>query len=76
MNGDVSFEDTVFGCKSNCQRKYLYQAYESIMSNNQIDTDFEAMDMPNPPCLMRARLLDDCDVKKPETFFAMFIADE
>jgi len=46
------------------------------MSNNQIDTDFEAMDMPNPPCLMRARLLDDCDVKKPETFFAMFIGDE
>ena len=24
MNGDVSFEDAVFGCKSNRQRKHLY----------------------------------------------------
>ena len=34
------------------------------------------MDMPNPPRPMRARLSDDCDVKKPETFFAMFMGDE
>jgi hypothetical protein len=32
--------------------------------------------MPNLPCLMRALLSDNCDVKKPETFFAMFIGDD
>jgi hypothetical protein len=32
--------------------------------------------MPNPPRLIRARLLDDYNVKKPETFFAIFIGDE
>jgi hypothetical protein len=46
------------------------------MSNNQINTDFEAMDMPNPPCLIRARLSDSCDIKNPATFFEMFIGDE
>jgi hypothetical protein len=34
------------------------------------------MDMPNPPRLIRARLSDDYDVKKPETFFAMFIGNK
>jgi hypothetical protein len=32
--------------------------------------------MPNPPCLIRARLLDDYNVKKPEMFFTMFIGDK
>jgi hypothetical protein len=76
MNGDVSFEDAVFGCQTNRQRKHLYQAHESIISNNQIDTDFEAMDMPNPPRLMRARLSDSCDIKEPATFFEMFMGNE
>jgi hypothetical protein len=34
------------------------------------------MDMPNPPRLIRARLSDDYEVKKPETFFAMFMGDK
>ena len=76
MNGDVSFEDAVFGCQTNRQRKHLHQAHESIISNNQIDTSFEAMDMPNPPRPMRARLSDSCDIKKPATFFEMFMGDE
>ena len=76
MNGDVSFEDAVFGCQTNRQAKHLHQAHESIMSNNQIDTSFEAMDMPNPPRPMRARLSDSCDINKPATFFKMFIGDE
>jgi hypothetical protein len=46
------------------------------MENNKIDTSFKAMDIPNLPCPMRARLIDYYDVKKPETFFAMFIGDE
>jgi len=46
------------------------------MENNQVDTDFEAMDMLNPPRPMRARLSDDCDVKKPGTFFTIFMGDE
>jgi hypothetical protein len=32
--------------------------------------------MPNPPRLIRARLSDNCNVKKPETFFAIFIGDK
>jgi hypothetical protein len=31
------------------------------------------MDIPNPPRLLRARLTDDYDIKRPKTFFAMFI---
>jgi hypothetical protein len=76
INGDISFEDAVFGCQTNRQAKHLYKAHESIMENNLINTDFEAMDMPNPPRPMRVRLSDDCDIKKPETFFAMFIGDD
>ena len=32
--------------------------------------------MPNPPRLIRAHLSDDYNVKKPETFFAIFIGDD
>jgi hypothetical protein len=66
----------VFGCRTNRQAKYLYKAYESIITNSQLNRDFKAMDMPNPPHLIRARLLDSCDIKKPETFFAIFIGDD
>jgi hypothetical protein len=34
------------------------------------------MDMPNPPYPLRARLLDDYNIKRLETFFLMFIGDE
>jgi hypothetical protein len=34
------------------------------------------MDMPNPPRPLRARLSDDCDIKRPETFFLMFMGDK
>ena len=46
------------------------------MSNNQIDIDFKAIDMPNPPRPIRARLSDSCDIKNPATFFEMFIGDK
>jgi hypothetical protein len=76
INGDVSFKDTVFGCQTNRQAKHLHQAYESIISNNQINTSLEAIDMPNPPRLIRARLSDSCNINKPATFFEMFIGDK
>jgi hypothetical protein len=34
------------------------------------------MDILNPPRLIRARLSDNYNVKKPETFFAIFIGDK
>jgi hypothetical protein len=34
------------------------------------------MDILNPPRLIRARLLDGFNIKKLETFFAMFIGDD
>jgi hypothetical protein len=34
MNGDISFEDAVFGCQTNRQAKHLHKAYGSIMENN------------------------------------------
>jgi hypothetical protein len=34
------------------------------------------MDMPNPPRLIRARLLDSYNIKKPETFFTIFMGDD
>jgi hypothetical protein len=34
------------------------------------------MDMPNPPYPLRARLSDDYNIKRLETFFLMFIGDE
>jgi hypothetical protein len=34
------------------------------------------MDIPNPPCLIRARLSNSCDTMNPATFFEMFIEDK
>jgi hypothetical protein len=76
INGDVSFEDVVFDVETNRQAKHLHRAHESIMESSQLDDEFEPIDMPNPPRLLRARLVDNCDIKCPKTFFAMFMANE
>jgi hypothetical protein len=76
MNGDVSFKDAIFGVETNHQVKYLYRAHKSIIESSQLDDEFEPIDMPNPPRHLRARLLDDYDIKRLETFFLMFIGDE
>ena len=76
MNNNVSFKDIVFNIETNRQAKHLYRAYESIIENSQLDDEFKPIDIPNPPRLLRARLTDNCDIKRLKTFFTMFIADE
>jgi hypothetical protein len=76
INSDVSFEDAVFGYQTNTQAKHLHKAYGDIINNNQIDTSFKAIDMPNPPRPMRARLSNSCNTTNPATFFEMFIGDK
>jgi hypothetical protein len=66
----------VYGAQTNCQAKHLYRAHESIIGSSQLNDEFEPMDIPNPPRRLRARLIDDCDIKRLKTFFAMFMADE
>jgi len=76
MNSDVSFEDAVFRAETNRQAKSLHKAYKAIIKSSQLDDEFEPMEMPNPPWLMRLWLADDYDILHPETFFGMFIRDE
>jgi hypothetical protein len=76
INGNVSFEDVVFGYQTNRQAKHLYKAHKSIISNNQINTNFKARDMPNPPRLIRARLSNSYNIKNPATFFEIFIGNK
>jgi hypothetical protein len=76
INSDVSFEDAIFGVETNHQAKHLHRAYKSIIESSQLNDEFKPIDMPNPPRPLRARLSDDYNIKRPETFFSIFIGDE
>jgi hypothetical protein len=76
INGDISFEDTVFGTETNRQAKHLHKVHKSIIQNSQLNDEFKPIDIPNPPRPLRARLSNDCDIKRPETFFLIFIGDK
>jgi hypothetical protein len=76
INSDLSFEDTVFGTDTNRQAKHLHRAYKSIIESSQLNDEFKPIDIPNPPRPLRARLTNNYDIKRPETFFFIFIRDE
>jgi len=75
INSNISFKDTVYSIETNRQAKHLYKVHKAIINNSKLNDEFEPMDMPSPPRLIRAHLSDDCNIEDLGSFFIMFIRD-
>lgn len=72
MNSNIDIDNTSYGSVNNRYKKHMCEAHERIINSAKLD-EYEQLDMPNPPRLIRTHLPDSANINNPRSFFDLFV---
>jgi hypothetical protein len=75
LNDNIDVDMATYGAANNRHMKAMRAAHERIIDSAKLD-EYEPLEMPDPPRLMRTHLPDFANIKDPASFFEIFVKDE